>query len=357
MVAMKPARIVLPLAAVLVVAGAALAVRISGSAPERAAQRPPPATPAAALSPVASPECDAAGREQVTDYRGRWTSRINDPYPPSDRTYDLRALRHVGYGSATRYAITLANPGSGWTAARQCVLGGTVLSSVDPRRTWEDLEEHYNGDALDLGVEADWAVVDGLRAENVFDAIAVQGPGEAELIVRNVQLTDIRDDCIENDHNPKTLTIQSSLLDGCFTGISERPDERQDPQPKAASGAVTTLDGVLLHVKAQSFGTACRYPSACADGKAANGLFKWSPAGTPRVRIRNSILRVDRYSAYGPSEMRFPPGTVAENSILVWLGPGAYPAPLPPGMRVTKDVGVWDRARAAWLCRHGRGLC
>ena len=356
---MKPARMALPLAAVLVVAGAALLAGVTGPSPRRGAQPPAPVTAAAvaALAPAASPECDGTGRDRVTSYRGRWTSRINEPHPPSDRTYDLRGLRHVGYGSATPYAITLANPASGWTAARQCVLGGTVQSSVDPQRTWEDLEDNYNGDALDLGVASDWAVVDGLRADNVFDAIAVQGPAETELIVRNVQLTDIRDDCIENDHNPKSLTIQSSLLDGCFTGISERPDERQRPQPEAATGAVTTLDGVLLHVKAQPFGTTCRYPSACADGKGANGLFKWSPAGTPQVRIRDSVLRVDRYSAYGPSEMLFPPGTVVENSVLVWLGPGAYPASLPPGLRVTSDVGVWDRARATWLCRHGRGPC
>ena len=354
MVSMKHARI-LALAAVLVVVAAALLIKVTWRAPDRAGQASPVTVDA--TGPVASPECDAAGRERVTRYQGRWTSRINDPEPPSDRTYDLRALRHVGYGSATRYAITLANPGSGWTAARQCVLGGTVLSSVDPDRTWEDLERNYNGDALDVGVSSDWAVVDGLRADNVFDAIAVQGPAEAELIIRNVELTDIRDDCVENDHNPKSLTIQSSLLDGCFTGISERPDERQRPQPTAAAGAVTTLDGVLLHVKPQSFGTACRHPAACADGKGAYGLFKWSPAATPTVRIRNSILRVDRYSAYGPSEMLFPPGTLVENSVLVWLGPGAYPASLPPGLRVTSDVRVWDRARAAWLCRHGRGPC
>jgi hypothetical protein len=310
-----------------------------------------------AKGPVASPECDAPGRERVTRYDGTWLGRINDPYPPSDLNYDLRGLRHVGYGSSTRYAITLANPGSSWTSARACVLGGTVLSSVDRGRTWEDLERNYNGDALDIGVEADWAVVDGLRADNVFDAIAVQGPAEAELVVRNVHLTDIRDDCIENDHNPKSLTIQSSLLDGCFTGISERPDERQHPQPMAAPGAVTILDGVLLRVKAQPFGTACHHAAACADGKGANGLFKWSPAGTPSVRIRDSILRVDRYSAYGPSEMLFPPGTVVENSVLVWLGPGAYPASLPPGLGVTTDVTVWDRARSAWLCRHRRGPC
>jgi hypothetical protein len=152
MVPMKHPRM-LALAAVLVVVAAALLIRVTWRAPERAGQASPVTLDA--TGPAASPECNAAGRERVTSYQGRWTSRINDPDPPSDRTYDLRALRHVGYGSSTRYAITLANPGSGWTAARQCVLGGTVLSSVDPDRTWEDLERNYNGDALDVGVESD----------------------------------------------------------------------------------------------------------------------------------------------------------------------------------------------------------
>jgi hypothetical protein len=320
-----------------------------------ASSRPPADRPAA--RPAASPECSAPGRQRVTSYAGTWRERINDPEPPPDRTYDLRKLRHVGYGSATMYAITIANPASGWTSSRTCVLGGTVTSSVDRDRTWEDLEESYNGDALDVGIESDWAVVDGLRADNVFDAIAAQGPVGTKLIIRNVHLTDIRDDCIENDHDPKSLTVQDSLLDGCFTGISERPDEREDPQPRPGAGAVTTLDGVLLHVKPQAFGTGCEYAEACRDGRAAFNLFKWSPSSTPRVVIRNSVLRVDRYSAWGPSEMVFPPGIRAENSVLVWLGPGRYPAPLPAGMRVTTDRSVWEHARAQWLCRHGRGAC
>jgi hypothetical protein len=232
-----------------------------------------------------------------------------------------------------------------------------VLSSVARDRTWEDLGDNYNGDALDIGIESDWAVVDGLRVDNTYDAIGVQGPATTRLIVRNVHLTGIRDDCIENDHDPKSLTVQDSLLDGCFTGISERPDEREHPQPAAHAGATTTLDGVLLYIMPQAYGTACRHPGACTDGRAANALFKWSASATPRVTIRNSIFRVDRYSAYGPSEMLFPAGTAVENSVLVWLGPGAYPAPLPPGLRVTSDVTVWERARAAWLCRHGRGSC
>src|SRR4029453_11321333 len=127
--------------------------------------RPSPhrAATSARDAPGPSPECEAPGRERVTRYAGSWTGRINDPEPPSDRTYDLRGLRHVGYGSATRYAITIADPGSGWTASRQCVLGGTVLSSVARDRTWGDLGDNYNGDALDIGIESDWAVVDGPR--------------------------------------------------------------------------------------------------------------------------------------------------------------------------------------------------
>jgi hypothetical protein len=336
---------------VALVALAVLVARTAGRSPQ---QSPEPGPVAASPGVRADAACNAPGRERVTQYAGRWTTRINDPYPPPDRTYDLRNLRHVGYGTTTRYAITIANPGAGWTSSRMCLLGGTVLSSVDRGRNWEDLENNYNGDGLDIGIESDWAVVDGLRIDNTFDGIAAQGPSKAELIVRNVHLSDIRDDCIENDDQPKSLTVQDSLLDGCFTGISERPGaETNDLQ----AGATTTLDGVLLHVKPQAFGTDCRHPEACADGKAAFGLFKWSTAATSRVIIRNSVLRVDRYSAYGPSEMSFPPGTTAENSILVWLGPGLYPAPLPPGLEMTTDVTVWERARAQWLCRHGRREC
>ena len=49
----------------------------------------------------------------------------------------------------------------------------------------------------------------------------------------------------------------------------------------------------------------------------------------------------------------FPPGTVAHNVTVAWLGPGPFPGNVPAGVTVTTDRSVWDTARARWLARHG----
>ena len=40
------------------------------------------------------------------------------------------------------------------------------------------------------------------------------------------------------------------------------------------------------------------------------------------------------------------------DDVMVWLGPGPYPAPLPDCVRVTRDRGVWDDAVADLKRRH-----
>jgi len=41
------------------------------------------------------------------------------------------------------------------------------------------------------------------------------------------------------------------------------------------------------------------------------------------------------------------------NNVMVWLGQGPYPAPLPACFTVTTDRSVWDAAVATWKLRHG----
>jgi hypothetical protein len=52
--------------------------------------------------------------------------------------------------------------------------------------------------------------------------------------------------------------------------------------------------------------------------------------------------------------MGLPPGKIAgcANNIMVWLGPGEFPADLPDCFTVVKDASVWENARADWIARH-----
>jgi len=306
---------------------------------------------------AAAPRCPARPAGAVSRTTGTVTERVNDAHPPDDHTFDLRGMTSIAYGSSTVYALTFGISGKDSTAGGLCILGGTVRSAVSRARTWDDLNGDVNGDALSFGTRSGVGIVDGLRADNTFDGITTHGDPPAQTVVRDVWLTGIRDDCIENDSHPKTLTVRDSLFDGCFTGISERPGSGDGWSRPSGAGGVTTLDHVLLRLAPQAYGTGCRYERACTDGRGHHVFFKWSGAATPSVVIRDSVLRMDRYSIDGPTPMRFPPGTRAERSVLVWLGPGPYPQPLPPGMTLTRDVRVWERARAGWLCRHRQGPC
>jgi len=316
-------------------------------APRAVAATPPgTARPAAVAS-----HCPA---RDVSRHRGVVTERVSESHPPDGRTFDLRGMTSTAYGNTTEHALTFGITGGDVTAGGLCILGGDIRSSVSLARTWDDLNDNMNGGALSFGTRSGVGVVDGLRADNVFDGISAKGDPPAQLVVRNIWFTNIRDDCIENDTHPKSLTVRDSLLDGCFVGISERPGS--DDSWNRPTGT-TTLDHVLLRLQPMSYGTGCRYEQACTDGRGHHVFFKWSETATPNVVIRDSVLRMDRYSINGPTPMRFPPGTRAERSVLVWLGPGAYPHPVPSGMAVTRDVRVWERAKADWLCRHRQGPC
>jgi hypothetical protein len=65
--------------------------------------------------------------------------------------------------------------------------------------------------------------------------------------------------------------------------------------------------------------------------------------------IKNSVFYIEDNSAG-----QWPPGTVIENSVLVWDGVGSPPSLTPmPGLTITTDVSVWENAKADWLARHG----
>jgi hypothetical protein len=185
--------------------------------------------------------------------------------------------------------------------------------------------------------------VHGFRAENVEDSISLQG-GDGDFAQgSDAYLSYVRDDCIENDHIIGGR-VSDSLFDGCFMGISERPDADARPS-RAPAGEAFTLDRVLLRIAPQ--------PNERASDGAGNGqLFKWSPDAN-RLVLRNSVFLIEEVPIRGRTPLAFPAGSIAENVTLVWLGAGAYPGPLPGGVTVVRDRSVWETARARWLVDHG----
>lgn len=264
------------------------------------------------------------------------------------RTYDLRRATIVGYPSTNRYALLFGKqvPGDG-----TCLLGGKIVGQQSKAFSWQTMKKRLDGDGLNFRSQG--GIVDGIRIDNIEDGIGTIGGDPAGITIRNVYLTYIRDDCIENDAIV-ALRVQDSLLDGCFNGVSERPGRNGSPPPPPAPGEALTLDGVLMRLRPMPYDrTRAQCAQNAADGLGSSGFFKWSRYAN-RLVVRDTVLLAERGSVNCGTSMSFPGDGVYENVTLVWLGQGSYPGRLPPsGVTVTTDRRIWDQARARWLARHG----
>jgi hypothetical protein len=264
---------------------------------------------------------------------------------PDSKTYDLRDARIVGYPNVNKYPLALGkrDPGTG-----TCVVGGTVVGTQSRSLTWQVMKGSLDGDGLNF--KSHGGIVDGIRIDNVEDGIGTIGGDPQGVMIRDVHMTYIRDDCIEND-SVVGLVFKDSLLDGCFFGLSERPGRGGTPRA-GPDNEQTLLEGVLIRLQPMPYDR--REARCAADGLGTGGFFKWS-AYANKLVVRNSVLFAERLAARCGGAMHFPGNATFENVTLVWLGPGDYPGNLPAsGVTVTRDRGVWDQAKADWLARHGQ---
>ena len=86
-------------------------------------------------------------------------------------------------------------------------------------------------------------------------------------------------------------------------------------------------------------------------------LFNWSTKGLAAgtsLALHGNIFMAERVGQPGKSRMGIPPDQLQDcaNNVMVWLGPGSFPATLPSCFTVTTDRSVWDDAVADWLARH-----
>ena len=318
---------------------------------DRTAQEPPGmgvSTDSITASPSASPQaardCLSQDRHQdgrVAEVRGpKAALRVQDV--ADQRTYDLRGATITGYPKASRYALLFGKRKPG---VATCVVGGKVIGQQSRTHTWQVMKRQLDGDGLNF--KSQGGLVDGMRIDNVEDGIGTIGGDPTGVTIRNVHLSYIRDDCIENDA-VVNLLVQDSLLDGCFTGVSVRPGAHARPAP-APAGERTQLERVLLRLQPMPYS---RQEAKCKrDGLGTGGFFKWS-AWANQLVVKDSVLLAERIAARCSRAMSFPKG-IYRNVTLVWLGPGDYPGKLPAqGVTVTRDRAVWERAKADWLGRH-----
>jgi hypothetical protein len=284
-----------------------------------------------ALSP--SPFACLSRQGPVFDLSGTHTSRYDDPALPPAAELDARGATFLASPS-NLYPLDLGG-GSG-----ACFAGGTVQGQYDRTLSWDAMHTMNNA-----GIRFENArfTVAGLRIDDVTDGIRpVGGP----FTVTQAWLSYVRDDCVENDHVQGGL-IADSLLDGCYVAVSERPspaiiDERFDGRRK-----VLALHGSLIRLQPMPG------PRGGSATDLGNGqFFKWHELAT-KLALHDNVFMAERVGQSGADSMGIPDVLVScAHNVMVWLGAGAYPAPLPRCFTITTDRAVWDDAVAAWKQRH-----
>jgi hypothetical protein len=153
-----------------------------------------------------------------------------------------------------------------------------------------------------------------------------------------------RDGCVEN-HFVFSGTVDDALLDGCYIGFASRPyTTTQD-----GSDNVMTITRTLVRLQPMD---------GVYNGPAPGhgGFFEWS-AISPRLSLRDNVFRADQKSNAGDEHMAPPPGKLADcsNNVMVWLGSGPFPEPLPSCFTVltgAEGLRYWDDAVARWKADH-----
>ena len=246
-------------------------------------------------------------------------------------------------GTPIRWVITLDGQGP------SCWYGGKytgVWDDASPSVTWD--EPYHHAGAMTIRMSN--FLVEGLRAHNQGDGIRME-TGGSNFHIRGVYLSDIHDDCVENDFNHSGIT-EDSLFDGCYAGFSATNFNTDD-----ASQKTWKIENNLVRMKAFMTVHNPQYFLDRGCPAAPNYMFMFKGfIGNegPRVSLKNNIFRYDQpQCTVGTSVI--PPGMdLAEcsNNILVYTGPGNFNKSVPSCITVTKDVSLWNNAVARWRQTH-----
>jgi hypothetical protein len=226
-----------------------------------------------------------------------------------------------------------------------CVAGGTVVGQFPRSETWAQSKAHAGA-----GIEF-WPgalTIEGARIENVHDGIRPMDGNN--WTIRGADLSYIRDDCVENDHMRSGL-ITDSLFDGCYVFVSTRPSSTILSEGWDGTNEVVRVENSLIHMQPMPG------PVTGTLDPGWGTTWKWhtgTPSKSPRLSLHGNIFRYDQVGGSGAASMELPPGKLLDcsDNVVVWLGPGKFPARLPNCFKVTKDPAVWDEAVAAWKARH-----
>ncbi|MGH7528140.1 MAG: metallophosphoesterase family protein [Gemmatimonadales bacterium] len=297
---------------------------------------PPSAPPPPPPPPPVGTSCLERGPATIT-LTGNRTSSY-------DRRSDLAAGTIVDANAAS---WTMSGTGAGARAGDAdaiCWHGGTITNTLSQDNSWATFHDAY----AFMGYGSNM-VVEDLRAHNFGDGIKWVEETSGNWTVRRVHLSDMHDDCVETDW-VKGGRIEDVLFEGCFVFLATRPRS-------SLSGSVDGSQETIAVDRAVVWMKPIKNTYNMDPPNSTGAVFKVdnsSDSDSPRMRLRNIVLRVDVEPGSGNACLN-PYNLVVEsvNNTVVWTGSGDYPClPLPQGWTLTRDLAVWNAAVADWKARH-----
>jgi len=259
-------------------------------------------------------------------------------YPKCQNTYPLSIK-----GTSTNFLVTRAH----------------VIGDFDPIAPWHVWKGIADGDGLRVEGTKQVNIKD-VVIENMEDGFAprTQEDDEKDVNFRISQTAFFRihDDIVENDA-VKNLEMYDIFGEG-HSFYSARGNANPDAKVSIKKAVVELM--LLPHqgrISGQTgdyrFNTEGGYPFP--DGLGNGQLLKLESQGkSGQMHIADSVFLINRASTSSMSAMSFEPknGVTYENVTIVWLGEGEYPFAAPPGVTITRDRSMFDRAKADFFERY-----
>src|SRR5256885_8449568 len=227
------------------------------------------------------------------------------------------------------------------SANGDCYSGITVKGNFASSQTWWDLKQCCNG--AGITVDSGPAALVNPRTDNIaVDGIRIWH--HAATTIDGAWSTDTRDDCV-SDTSHGDLVIRNSLFDGCHTGISWRSGSSST----ATKPFKIDVQNSMFYIKPMTdHGSGGNCKEWVQNGKDNGTMWKMDKVQSG-VNVQNVMIRMDM--ANYQCVDKWPSGTY-NNVVLVWNNSADYPGTLPAGVTVTRDVSVWDNAKAQWMADH-----
>lgn len=219
--------------------------------------------------------------------------------------------------------------------------GGRFAGEVPLFSDWENTYCNSAGVALR---GSPGAKMQNIRMRRVWDALRFTEETNS-FALRSSWISEVRDDCIENDYLNGGL-IEDMLLDGCFSGLSMRPPKGEERTPE--SGAVV-LKGVLMRMQSYLY-----------KGQLRQGPpFKVEEVGPP-IEVYDSIVAMDDLNIVSGLRLRIGWTRIGacRGNLLLWTADTPWPddfARPPACFQLVEGAtarGLWQKARQNWIDCH-----